>query len=65
MGRGQSKEKEAEPPAPKDDRWVLSRNFGSKTTEYHAKAAELNFRSLNDLLPRPVHVSCVDRMWPA
>jgi hypothetical protein len=63
MGKKQSKEEEPPPPAPVDGRWELSRNFGPKYDEYFAKQAELTFKRPEDI-PRPVHVSNLNRFWP-
>jgi hypothetical protein len=59
------KESKPEPPKEtKDERWELSRGFGSNIHAYNSKLAERRLLPLDEALPRPVHSSVYWRQWP-
>ena len=62
---GGKKSKEPEPaPVEVDERWDLSRGFGPKYDEFFAKLREQKNANLDRVIPRPVHVSNLNRLWP-
>ena len=63
MGGKKSKEPEPEP-VQTDERWDLSRGWGPKYDEFFSKMRELRSGNVDRHVPRPVHVSCLNRLWP-
>lgn len=64
MGGKGSKEPEPAPVVEVDERWDLSRGFGPKYDEFFAKLREHKDANLDRTIPRPVHVSNLNRLWP-
>ena len=64
MGKKESKPEPEPAPEQQDERWELSRDFGPKTNEFKAKIRELQTRSPEASLPRPVHSSVYFRYLP-
>ena len=64
MGGKKSKEPEPAPVVEVDGRWDLSRDWGPKYDEFFSKLREQKNSNLDRVVPRPVHVSNLNRLWP-
>ena len=67
MGQKQSKQEQPAEPLveeQKDERWELSRDLGPNMHDFSAKLLELKSKRVDDLVPRPVHVSGYFRELP-